>query len=308
MGTGRFDASSWDSFTTTRTAGKSTAHVFSKHTLVDSLNPRKIALRESRDSTDNPLSTPIIVGLDVTGSMGMIADAIARDGLNTLFTEMYSRRPVTDPHMMFMGIGDVAYDSAPLQVSQFEADIRIADQLTSLYLEHGGGGNQTESYTLPWYFAAMKTSTDAFEKRKKKGYLFTVGDEEPPVALYAAELEKVFGPGQYTDLSSEQLLDMVTKTYHVFHLVIEQGSHCRWGNKDVVMDKWTKILGQNVRLVSDYTKLSEIIVSIIQVMEGADSKTVSASWSGDTSLVVSKAVTGLTAAAKGSTSKTVVEF
>jgi hypothetical protein len=307
MGTGRFSATDWGSFTTAKTAGKSTAHVFSKRTLVESLNPKKIMLRESRDSIDNPLSTPIITGLDVTGSMGMIADDIARNGLNTLFTEMYARRPVSDPHMMFMGIGDVKYDSAPLQVSQFEADIRIADQLTNLFMEHGGGGNAQESYTLPWYFAAMKVSTDSYEKRKKKGYLFTCGDEEPPVNLLASELESVFGPGQYTDLTSEQLLDMVSKTFHVFHLVIEQGSHCRYGNKDTVMEKWTNLLGQNVRLVSDYTKLSEIIVSIIQITEGEDSKTVSASWSGDTSLVVAKAVSGLTAA-KGSTGKSVVEF
>jgi hypothetical protein len=307
MGTGRFSSADWGSFTTTKTAGKSTAHVFTKRTLAESLDPKKIMLRESRDSVDNPLSTPIMVGLDVTGSMGMIADDIARNGLNTLFTEMYSRRPVSDPHMMFAGIGDVVCDSAPLQVSQFEADIRIADQLTSLFLEHGGGGNSCESYTLPWYFAAMKVSTDSYEKRKKKGYIFTCGDEEPPKHLLAHELEKVFGPGQYTDLTSEQLLDMVSKTFHVFHLVIEQGSHCRFGNKDKVMEKWTTLLGQNVRLVSDYTKLSEIIVSIIQITEGEDSKTVSASWSGDTSLVVAKAVNGLTAA-KGSTGKSVVEF
>jgi hypothetical protein len=308
MGSGRFDPSDWDSFTTTKTAGKSTAYVFTKHTLVESLDPKKIILRESRDSKDNPLSTPIIVGLDVTGSMGMIADNIARNGLKTLFTEIYARRPVTDPHIMFMGIGDVYCDSAPLQVSQFEADIRIADQLTSLFLEHGGGGNRCESYTLPWYFAAMKTSLDAFDKRKKKGYLFTVGDEEPPERVLAAEFEKVFGPGQYSDLTSEQMLDMVTRMFHVFHVVVEEGSHCRYApSRALVMEKWHKLLGQNVITLSDYTKLSEVIVSTIQVVEGEDAKTVAASWSGNTSIVVAKAVGGLTTA-KAPSGRAVVEF
>ena len=34
-----------------------------------------------------------------------------------------------------------------------------------------------ESYELALYFAAYKTSCDAWEKRQKKGYLFTLGDE-----------------------------------------------------------------------------------------------------------------------------------
>ena len=153
MGAGRFSPDDWDAFTTTRTAGKSTAAVFS-HGLNPHLDPRNIknGIRESRDSDANPASTAIIIGLDVTGSMGLIADAIAREGLKTLFTEIYDRQPVRDPHILFMGVGDALCDTAPLQVSQFEADIRIADQLVDLWLESGGGANACESYTLPWYF------------------------------------------------------------------------------------------------------------------------------------------------------------
>ena len=78
---------------------------------------------------------------------------------------------------MAMAIGDAECDRAPLQVTQFEADIRLADQLRELWIEGGGGGNRGESYHLPWAFAAMRTSTDCFERRGRKGYLFTIGDE-----------------------------------------------------------------------------------------------------------------------------------
>ncbi|HAO33838.1 MAG TPA: hypothetical protein DCQ84_12920, partial [Candidatus Competibacteraceae bacterium] len=68
--------------------------------------------------------------------------------------------------------------------------IRIARQLRRLWLEKGGGGNACESYTLPWYFAATHTAIDCFEKRGKKGYLFTVGDEEPPLELPGAAIAR----------------------------------------------------------------------------------------------------------------------
>jgi hypothetical protein len=91
------------------------------------LNPAKIKMRESRDSDDNLPSTPIIVGIDVTGSMGVLAETLVKRGLKPLFEEILDRKPVTDPHVMAMAIGDAWCDRAPLQVTQFEADISVAE-------------------------------------------------------------------------------------------------------------------------------------------------------------------------------------
>jgi hypothetical protein len=168
MGSGTFDAGAYRAFTSS-TTNKTTDEIYSSRSLNKTLDPKGVKVRESRDSVDNPLSTPVIVALDVTGSMGMIADVIARQSLGTLFTSILDRKPITNPHVMFMGIGDAFYDSAPLQVSQFEADKSIIEQLTQLYLEHGGGGNNFESYNLAWYFAANHTVHDSYEKRAKRG-------------------------------------------------------------------------------------------------------------------------------------------
>jgi hypothetical protein len=262
----------------------------------DELNPKGVMVRESRDSADNPNSTAMIVGLDVTGSMGMIAESLAKEGLGILFQETLDRKPITDPHMMFMAIGDAYYDQAPLQVSQFEADNRIIDQLTGIYLEGHGGGNSFESYDLPWYFASQHTSIDCFEKRGKKGYLFTVGDEEFPRGLRRDQIKEICGDTVQSDYTSEELYDMASKMYHVFHVIVEEGNHCRH-YKDKVVDSWRKVLGQRALLLSDYTKLSEVIVSAMQVIEGESAATVAKSWSGSTSLVVARAIDGLTAAA-----------
>lgn len=299
MGAARWDPSDWDAYASA-TAGKATHDVFASRGMHASLNPYGVKFRESRDSAINPQSTAIMVGLDVTGSMGMIADALAREGLGTMVEEVLRRKPVSDPHILCMGVGDAVYDRAPLQATQFEADILIAEQLKLIWLEKGGGGNQCESYNLPWYFAAMHTAIDCYEKRGKKGYLFTVGDEEPPAGLLARQIKDIFGDTLQDDLSSRDLLGMASRMYHVFHIVVEQGSHAQ-GHLPQVMDKWTDLLGQRVIRLSDYRHLAEVIVSTIEVNEGRDRHTVASSWPKATASVVRHAITTLpaTVAARG---------
>jgi hypothetical protein len=249
-------------------------------------DPKSIKLRESRDSTDNPASTAIVIGLDVTGSMGNVLNVMAKNGLNTIVKAIYDRKPVSNPHVMCMAVGDIECDSAPLQVTQFEADIRIAKQLENLYLEQGGGANSYESYTLPWLFAAQKTSIDCFEKRKKKGYLFTVGDEDIPPVLRKQDLQRHLG-GQQKDYTAEELYAMVREKYHVFHILVEEGSNY---NKKL-MSSWSKVLGQRAIRLSNHKLFPEVLVSAIQVSEGSSISEVAESWkNGATARVVNTAM------------------
>ena len=298
MGTARWNHDDWSDYAAA-TSRKNIDAVFASRSMAPELNPFGVVARESRDSDLNPEATAVIVGLDVTGSMGMIADALAREGLGTMVEEILARKPVSDPHIMCMGIGDVLYDRAPLQVTQFEADIRIAEQLEKLWLEKGGGGNSCESYNLPWYFAAMHTAIDCFEKRGKKGYLFTVGDEEPPLDLPAAAIARFLGDRPQRDFASRELLTLVGRRYHVFHVIVEEGSHARHDPRGV-RSRWTELLGQRVIGLSDHTKLAEVIVSAIEVNEGRDRDSVVKSWSNQTALVVQRAVGALGSARTGS--------
>jgi hypothetical protein len=205
-----------------------------------------------------------------------------------------------------MGIGDVEMgDRYPLQVTQFEADIRIANQLTKIYLERGGGGNSYESYALAWYFAGMFTAIDSFDKRGKKGYLFTIGDEMPTPYIRPEDLQRVFG-GELikSKLDMEQLLSMATKRYEVFHIMVEEGSNYR-SMPDRTKNAWIKLLGQRAIPLSDHTKLSEVIVSTIQVNEGEADDKVIASWDKSTSMVVANAIRDLS---KNVSSGAVVRF
>jgi len=266
MGSGKFDAGAYRAYANT-TKGKSADEVYTSRSIDKDLDPKGVKLRESRDSTDNPNSTPIIVAIDVTGSMGMIADALARKGLGTLFTELLEGKAVSDPHVMFMAIGDAACDQAPIQVSQFEADNRIVEQLTKIWIEHGGGGNDSESYNLPWYFSARHTEHDSFVKRGKRGYLFTVGDECAPSDLTEEQIKKCLGYKPNSSLDSAILLRDAQRTYDVYHVVVEEGDYAR-SHLDRVVKTWSDLIGQHLIRMKDHTKLAETIVSAIAVAEG----------------------------------------
>jgi len=290
MGGTTYSSKDWDSYRTTVSA-KSTDEIFKKRGMDSSLDPKNIHIRESRDSDVNPISTPIIAALDVTGSMGVLARQIATKGLGMIFEELLKRKPVIGPQFAFMGVGDVNFDTAPLQVSQFESDTAsLVPQLESLFLEGGGGGNRYESYNLPWYFAATRVVHDSFNKRGKKGYLFTIGDEEVPPDLGENQISAVFGQG--ASISNKDLLDLVSTNWNVFHIMVEQGSHMRY-SKQEVEKSWKYLLGQRAILLSDINNLSEVIVSAIEMNEGIDKSSVINSWkSKDTQLVVAKALSG----------------
>lgn len=268
MGSGSFNADSYRAFSSS-TVGKNTDEIYSARTIHESLNPKGVKIRESRDSTDSPQSTPIIIALDVTGSMGMLADVMAREGLGTLFNSILDKGIVPNPHVMFMAIGDANRDQAPLQVSQFEADNRIVEQLTQIFLEKGGGGNCFESYNLAWYFAATHTEHDSILKRAKKGYLFTIGDEEAPEKLTKAQIKRFIGDDVERDMTSTEMLQEAQRTYEVFHIIITEGDYASRALSKVV-DSWTPLLGNQGHVIQldDHKKLAETIVTAVEQAEG----------------------------------------
>ena len=274
MGHGAWTACAYSTYaSTTGYTDKSVHEVFSSRAVNKALNPFGVTVRESRDSDEHPNSIPIILGLDVTGSMGIYAHEIAVTHLPKLMNGILET--VTDPQIMFMAIDDVhASSPAALQASQFESDIRILEQLREVYLVGGGGGNRSESYDLTWYFAGNRTVIDSFEKRGQHGFLFTFGDEEAPYQTVTAEqLKSVFGPGEYASMTPEQMLKQAQEMYQVFHIVIEQGSHYRRYPAEV-RSSWTNLMGSNVLFLKDSKYLSDLVLATIEIANGKDIQTV----------------------------------
>lgn len=291
MGAGRWDHMAWGDYARRNVHGRSQSELFGARGMDPDFDPARIFRRESCDSEDNPQSTPIILASDVTGSMGFIAQALMTDGLNTLATEIYERRPVSDPHVMVMAVGDAKTDRAPLQVTQFEADIRLADQVRRLWLEGGGGGNGGESYSAAHAFAGLRTDVDSIRKRGKKGYLFTIGDEPIHDGLARGELERIFGERFERGLSARECLSLAERQYEVFHVVILEGY--AGGALRQVLRTWERILPGRILVLPDHRRLAEAVVSAIQVNEGADAASVAGSWDAQAAPVVAQAIRDL---------------
>ncbi len=242
-------------------ATKSLDQIFeqnAKREMHKDMNPNGVKMRECRDSKEHPNATPIQLYLDHTGSMGTIPHELIKDGLPKLMSSLIENG-VADAALMFAAVGDHKCDHCPLQVGQFESgDAELDMWLTRVYLEGNGGGNGGESYPLAWYFAAFHTATDSFEKRKKKGFVFTVGDEPfhntyPLSAIKGIMGDTAVGEGSYT---AEQLLAEAQKKNHVYHIhVLHNGAS--------LDPRWSTLLGENVRAINDPATLPRVISDIV---------------------------------------------
>ena len=251
---------------------KSAREIFKERFINKEMNPLNVKIRESRDSDEHPDSVSIVIALDHTGSMGSVPHHLVKEGLPNIMAKIMDKG-VKDPQIIFLGIGDHKYDKAPLQVGQFESSDELMDKwLTDVYLEGGGGGNGGESYMLAWYFAARHTSIDCMEKRGKKGFLFTIGDEScfpsiPEDAVKNLMGEVAENPYNEEDWTAEgeilttDLLAEARRKYEVYHIHIHQ---TKQGQMEKNIESWKTLIGEdNLIIVENKEDVADTIASII---------------------------------------------
>lgn len=237
---------------------------YKQRTIHEDLVPYK-KIRECCDGEDHPATIPVILALDVTGSMGSACIRTAQK-LNEIMTSLYNEIP--DVEFMIMGIGDLAYDRCPIQASQFEADVRIAEAVDRVYMEHGGGGNSYESYTAAWYFGLHNTALDCW-KRGKKGIIITMGDEPLNPYLPGRELKKVLGCQSDQNVKTEDLYKEVLDKFEVYHLAIDDyDSSYKYFKKDI-QASWGKLLGDHYKAVT-LNELPQAIVACITASKNSE--------------------------------------
>lgn len=244
-------------------ASASSAEIFRGERSIDPLmDPHGLKVREARDSEHHPNSVPIVVAFDVTGSMGDIPTRFAKEMLGSLMARLVEHGWVNDPQVLFAAIGDAESDRAPLQIGQFESGLEMDMWLTRLWLE-GGGGDAPESYTLAHWFGAYHTATDSFEKRGKRGYLFTIGDA-PHKPLQPGHIQRVFGsvPQQPTD--SAAVLAAAAERYELFHVLVTRGNP----PDQSTLGEWSGLLGDRLLVLDRTEAICELIGVAMAVREG----------------------------------------
>ena len=267
MGSGIFTTSSFTSYSnsvgrTVNSRGIVTSdnlQDFYKQSYIhEDLKPYKV-VRECCDSEEHPNTIPVIIGLDVTGSMGRACIKTAQN-LNNIIISLYDK--FKDIEFMIMGIGDLAYDRAPIQASQFESDVRIAEHLDKVYMEHGGGGNGFESYTAAWYFGLHHTKLDCW-KRSKKGIIITMGDEPLNPYLPKYPLEKITGDNLEADVETKDLYELTKEKFDIYHIAINDFDDCYQVYKSRVDKTFKDVLKENYK-ISTLDELPSTIVKCIE--------------------------------------------
>jgi hypothetical protein len=243
----------------------------------DLLDPKKVAgaasplagqlVREARDNDEHPNSVPIIVAFDETGSMGSVP-VLLQKKLAELFALLLRKGYVEDPQLAVGAYGDLEIgEVAPIQIGQFESDNRADETLDNIYLEGNGGGNGHESAAGIWYYAAAYTATDAWEKRGKKGYLFTVGDETTG-GVRKSHWKHYVDPNSTLegDLTAQEVADLAKERWDVYHVIINNTA--ARGQRSI--EHYETLLGKDhVIVLENEDTVCEAIALVIGIAEGS---------------------------------------
>lgn len=234
----------------------SSSQAFKSYEIDKTMDPKNV-IRECCDSNEHPNTIPIILALDVTGSMGSTAIEVQKK-LNPIMVEIYKR--IKDAEIMIMAIGDLAYDNSPIQISQFESDIRIAENLDKIYFENGGGGNDYESYTAAWYMGLKHCKLDCWN-RGKKGLIITMGDEPINPYLPASRLNEATGDTCQADIETLKLFEDASKKFDIYHICVQSNSY---PNQDRERSTFANVIGMQHAIISSVDKISDKIISVVE--------------------------------------------
>lgn len=143
------------------------------------------ALVDPHKTITTASKTPLIVAVDVTGSMSNWPFEIF-DRLPLLYNTLVQYRE--DLEICFAAIGDAGADRWPLQVSSFAKGYDLEQQLNALYGE-GGGGDAPESYGLFAYWVLNHVRTP----NAQSPFLIVFGDAPMHPTIPRAQIRRLLG-------------------------------------------------------------------------------------------------------------------
>ena len=174
-----------------------------------------------------------------------------------------------DPAISFCAIGDVAFDRAPLQVTNFGQGSQLDQLISKIYLERGGGNNIQEAYELSAFFYANHCELP----KSDLSYFFITGDEYFYENITGASLSKIFGvhADKYNfnmpKIPTQEVWSLLLKKFNVFHL------HKNYKKKEQdenILDHWVNALGRERILEIQTPKACiDVILGAIAITSGS---------------------------------------
>ncbi|HVO70015.1 MAG TPA: hypothetical protein VMT24_08220 [Aggregatilineaceae bacterium] len=232
------------------------------------LDPDGLEMRESRDGAEHPDSNAIIVGLDVSGSMGRVVRAIHKD-LPQFFRLLMGHHYIPHPQILFAAFSNGRCDQVPLQIGQFESDNRMDINLENMVMGAplAGGCDPQESAEIMFYIAAHHTSIDCWEKRQRKGYLFLITDEPAYTQVKKDEINRIISPVLHDDIPLENAIAEAAEHYHLY-VVTPAGANGAVNQS--MLEFWKSYVGpDHVVVLKNPDDISEIMALTIGLTEHA---------------------------------------
>jgi hypothetical protein len=134
--------------------------------------------------------------------------------------------------------------------------MELTGYLEQFYIEHGGGGQDRESYETMLYYYSKYCEL----RNTEVPFLFIIGDEGFYDKVSGDHRREYFGEPLATDMNTEVVFDEIKKKFagNVFLL------HLPYSGDDAkILRQWRAILGERVIHLDDPTLVIEVMLGII---------------------------------------------
>lgn len=212
-------------------------------------------------SLETQSSAPLVIAVDVTGSMG--------DWPATIFSKLpYLDKEGQeylgkDMEISFAAVGDAYSDSYPLQVRPFTKGTDLKKRLEELIIEGNGGGQATESYDL----AALYYAKNVQMPNAIKPIFIFVGDEGLYDFVSNDQAKDHAGVKLEGRLSAQEALDELKQKYSVYLIrkpYDYSGGDYRSPIDKKIQEQWESYLGaDHVSILPEAGRVVDVIFGVL---------------------------------------------
>jgi len=215
-------------------------------------------------TTECACKTPIIVCVDVTGSMGDWTKVIW-DKMPMFYGQIMMQAYLDDPAIMFAAVGDACDGPAPLQVTPFGYGGEIDTNLKKLWTFQAGGGNEKESYDLAAFYFNKKVNFT--HPSPAKPFLFITGDEGLYSTINPDWVREKLGMDIEGSPSVHTIFRELRAKYHVFFICKQYSISSKRG---AIRRQWESLVGaESILDLEDPRAVVDVMLGAIAVRSGA---------------------------------------